>query len=66
MPAITAMSLWQRVLFVQGSSIELSADAPIEPPYSVYFQGGITWPHGKMGILKTLQNMIDGGFVELP
>lgn len=52
--------------FVQGSSIELSADAPIEPPYSVYFQGGITWPHGKMGILKTLQNMIDGGFVELP
>lgn len=52
--------------FVQGSSIELSADAPIEPPYSVYFQGGITWPHGKMGILKTLQNMVDGGFVELP
>lgn len=52
--------------FVQGASIELSADAPIEPPYSVYFQGGITWPHGKMGILKTLQNMIDGGFVELP
>lgn len=52
--------------FVQGSSIELSADAPIEPPYSVYFQGGITWPHGKMGILKTLQNMVDGRFVELP
>lgn len=52
--------------FVQGSSIELSADAPIEPPYSVYFQGGITWPHGKLGILKTLQNMIDGGFVTLP
>lgn len=52
--------------FVQGSSIELSADAPIEPPYSVYFQGGLTWPHGKMGILKTLQNMIDGGFVEIP
>lgn len=52
--------------FVQGSSIELSADAPIEPPYSVYFQGGITWPHGKMGILKTLQNMVDGGFVEIP
>lgn len=52
--------------FVQGSSIELSADAPIEAPYCVYFQGGITWPHGKMGILKTLQNMVDGGFVELP
>ncbi len=52
--------------FVQGSSIELSADAPIEPPYSVFFQGGITWPHGKLGILKTLQNMLDGGFVEMP
>lgn len=52
--------------FVQGSSIELSADAPIEPPYSVFFQGGITWPHGKLGILKTLQNMLDGGFVKLP
>lgn len=52
--------------FVQGSSIELSADAPIEPPYSVFFQGGITWHHGKLGILKTLQNMLDGGFVEIP
>ncbi len=51
--------------FVQGSSIELSADAPIEPPYNVYFQGGITWPHGKLGILKTLQNMVDGGFVRI-
>lgn len=51
--------------FIQGSSIELSADAPIEPPYSVFFQGGITWFHGKLGILKTLQNMLDGGFVEL-
>lgn len=52
--------------FVQGSSIELSADAPIEPPYSVFFQGGITWPHGKLGILKTLQNMVDAGCVVMP
>lgn len=51
--------------FVQGSSIELSADAPIEPPYSVFFQGGTTWQHGKLGILKTLQNMVDGGHVDL-
>ncbi|MCR5692177.1 MAG: methionine gamma-lyase family protein, partial [Eubacterium sp.] len=51
--------------FVQGSSIELSADAPIEPPYSVFFQGGITWPHGKLGILKTLQNMLDGGHIDV-
>ncbi len=41
--------------FISGSSIELSADAPIKPPYNVYFQGGLTFPHGKFGILKTLQ-----------
>ena len=43
--------------FVQGSSIELSADGPIRPPYAVYFQGGLTWPHAKLGILKSLQNL---------
>ncbi len=52
--------------FIQGSSIELSADAPIEPPYSVYFQGGLTWPHGKFGILMSLQHMINENLVELP
>ena len=51
--------------FVQGSSIELSADGPIKPPYAVYFQGGLTWPHAKLGILKSLQNMIDAGVIEL-
>lgn len=49
--------------FVSGSSIELSADGPIKPPYNVYFQGGLTWPHAKLGILKTLQNMLDRGVV---
>ena len=43
--------------FVQGSSIELSADGPIRPPYAVYFQGGLTWPHAKLGILKSLQHL---------
>jgi len=43
--------------FVQGSSIELSADGPIRPPYAVYFQGGLTWPHAKLGILKSMQNL---------
>lgn len=52
--------------FIQGSSIELSADAPIEPPYSVYFQGGLTWQHGKYGIMKSLQKMLDEKLVELP
>ena len=51
--------------FVQGSSIELSADGPIRPPYAVYFQGGLTWYHAKMGILMSLQKMVDAGLVNL-
>lgn len=51
--------------FVQGSSIELSADGPIRPPYAVYFQGGLTWYHAKLGILMSLQKMIDAGLVNL-
>jgi cystathionine beta-lyase family protein involved in aluminum resistance len=45
--------------FIQGSSIELSADAPIKPPYTVFFQGGLTWHHAKYGILKSLQRLYD-------
>jgi len=52
--------------FVPGASIELSADAPIEDPYAVYFQGGLTWPHAKLGILKALQRLVDVGVVTLP
>ena len=51
--------------FIQGSSIELSADGPIRPPYAVYFQGGLTWYHAKLGILKSLQEMVNAGLVEL-
>ncbi len=51
--------------FVQGSSIELSADGPIRPPYAVYFQGGLTWQHAKLGILLSLQKLLDAGFVHL-
>ena len=51
--------------FVQGSSIELSADGPIRPPYAVYFQGGLTWLHAKLGILMSLQKMIDAGLVNI-
>ena len=51
--------------FVQGSSIELSADGPIKPPYAVYFQGGLTWPHAKLGILKSLQRLYEKGLVKL-
>ncbi len=51
--------------FVQGSSIELSADGPIRPPYAVYFQGGLTWYHAKTGILMSLQKMVEANLVEL-
>ncbi len=52
--------------FVQGSSIELSADGPIEPPYAVYFQGGLTWYHAKYGIMMSLQKMFEKNLVTLP
>ena len=51
--------------FVQGSSIELSADAPIKLPYAVYFQGGLTWYHAKLGILMSLQKLLDAGLITL-
>ncbi len=52
--------------FVSGSSIELSADGPIKPPYNVYFQGGLTYEHAKFGIIKSLQSLCDAGIVNIP
>ena len=49
---------------VQGSSIELSADGPLKAPYAAYFQGGLTWPHAKLGILKSLQRLYEKGYVK--
>ncbi len=49
--------------FVQGSSIELSADGPIREPYAIYFQGGLTWNHAKYGILLSVQKMYDKGLI---
>lgn len=51
--------------FVQGSSIELSADGPLREPYAVYFQGGLTWYHAKLGILMSLQKLCEAGIVKL-
>ena len=51
--------------FIQGSSIELSADGPIRAPYAVYFQGGLTWYHAKLGILMSLQKLVEAGIVKL-
>ncbi len=51
--------------FIQGSSIELSADGPIRPPYAVYFQGGLTWEHAKLGILMSLQKLYEKDLIKL-
>ena len=51
--------------FVQGSSIELSADGPLKPPYAAYFQGGLTWYHAKLGIMMSLQKLLDADIVKL-
>lgn len=63
MPGYDSQVIMAAGAFVSGSSIELSADGPIAPPYAVYFQGGLTFPHAKLGILKTLQCLIDKGVV---
>jgi cystathionine beta-lyase family protein involved in aluminum resistance len=65
MPGYDAQVIMAAGAFVSGSSIELSADGPIKEPYSVFFQGGLTWPHAKLGILKTLQRLVDKGIVEI-
>ena len=49
--------------FIQGSSIELSADGPLHEPYAAYFQGGLTWEHAKFGILKAFQKLADAGLI---
>ena len=51
--------------FVQGSSIELSADGPVKEPYAVYFQGGLTWYHAKFGILMSLQKLYEQNLVKI-
>ncbi len=65
MPGYDSPVIMAAGAFVSGSSIELSADGPIKPPYNVYFQGGLTWQHGKFGILKTLQEMKNCGLIRL-
>lgn len=63
MPGYDSKVIMAAGAFVSGSSIELSADGPIAPPYAVYFQGGLTFPHAKLGILKSVQNLVDRGIV---
>ncbi len=65
MPGYESEVIMAAGAFVQGSSIELSADGPIRPPYAVYFQGGLTWYHAKLGIMMSLQKMLEAGLIEL-
>ena len=65
MPGYDSKVIMAAGAFVSGSSIELSADGPIAPPYAVYFQGGLTFPHAKLGILKSLQNLVDRGICHI-
>ena len=65
MPGYESQVIMAAGAFVQGSSIELSADGPIREPYAVFFQGGLTWAHAKVGILMSLQEMQNAGLVTL-
>ena len=66
MPGYDSEVIMAAGAFVQGSSIELSADGPLRAPYSVYFQGGLTWYHAKLGILLSAQKLLDAGLTALP
>ena len=65
MPGYESEVIMAAGAFIQGSSIELSADGPIREPYAVFFQGGLTWYHAKIGILTSLQEMLNAGLVKL-
>ena len=65
MPGYDSQVIMAAGAFIQGSTMELSADGPIREPYAVYFQGGLTWSHAKLGILMSLQKMVDAGLVTL-
>ena len=65
MPGYDAQVIMAAGAFVQGSTMELSADGPIRAPYAVYFQGGLTWQHAKIGMLMSLQKMVDAGLITL-
>ena len=66
MPGYDAPVIMAAGAFVQGASIEMSADAPIKPPYTVFFQGGLTSYHARLGIMMALQTMLDKKLITLP
>ncbi|MEG2897244.1 MAG: methionine gamma-lyase family protein, partial [Eubacterium sp.] len=64
MPGYSCPIIMAAGAFIQGSSIELSADAPMREPYIAYFQGGLTHYHGKLGLLLTLQRLKEAGIIK--
>lgn len=64
MPGYDSNVIMAAGAFVSGSSIELSADGPVKEPYAVYFQGGLTWQHGKFGIMNSLQELLNAGVID--
>ena len=65
MPGYDSQVIMAAGAFIQGSSIELSADGPLKEPYAVYFQGGLTWYHAKYGIMMALEKLVQAGIVTL-
>ncbi len=65
MPGYDSQVIMAAGAFVSGSSIELSADGPLREPYTVFFQGGLTWNHARFGILRSLQSLVDKGIVKI-
>lgn len=65
MPGYDNLVIMAAGAFISGASIELSADGPLREPYAAYFQGGITWPHVKFGILNSLQRLVDKNLINL-
>ncbi|MCF0133591.1 MAG: methionine gamma-lyase family protein [Blautia sp.] len=65
MPGYDSQVIMAAGAFVQGSSIELSADGPMKEPYAVYFQGGLTWEHAKLGIMMSVQKLLDAGLIQI-
>ena len=63
MPGYDSQVIMAAGAFISGASIELSADAPMKEPYAVYFQGGLTYPHAKFGIMMSLQKMMEKGLL---
>ena len=63
MPGYTDDVIMAAGAFNQGSSIELSADGPMRPPYSVYMQGGVTYESAKLGIIMAVQEMKNKGII---